>query len=119
MVVPIGIVKYSQGDTQEEKQEALSSILGGLILGTPSFAGGMWLVRGLRQQHQKQISDRLDSAFYSLIEQQNGQISLLIFAKEAQISGEEAKRYLDTKAKEFNATFDLNPAGGIYYHFHL
>ena len=118
MVVPVGIITYGQEDSQEEKQEALSSILGGLILGVPTSAGGMWLFKGLRQQHQQKINNRLNSAFYRLIEQENGRISLLSFAKEAEITGEEAKKYLDLKAKEFNATFDVNPAGGIYYHFH-
>ena len=118
MVIPVGIITYSQENTQEEKQEALSSILGGLILGVPTSAAGMWLVRGLRQQHQQKINNRLNSAFYRLIEQENGRISLLSFAKEAQITGKEAQKFLDIKAKEFNATFDVNPAGGIYYHFH-
>ncbi len=42
-----------------------------------------------------------------------------MFAKEANITGTEAKQYLDAKAKEFNASFNLSNEGGIYYHFHV
>ncbi|MFB2773480.1 hypothetical protein ACE1AT_30050 [Pelatocladus sp. BLCC-F211] len=73
----------------------------------------------MRKQHQKLLSDRLQSIFYRLLEEKSGTISVLSFAKEAQISGDEAKHYLDAKAKEFNATFDVNPQGGVYYHFHI
>jgi large subunit ribosomal protein L7/L12 len=39
------------------------------------------------------------------------------FAKETQLSIEEARQLLDEKAKEFNATFDTDEKGGISYYF--
>lgn len=105
--------------TSQERQEGSDAFLGGIAFGMPMLAGGGWIFWDLRQKHQKQLQDRLKSTFYRLIEEKNGQITLLQFAKEAEITGEEAKQYLDTKAKEFNATFDLNPDGGVYYRFHL
>lgn len=103
----------------QERLETRDAFLGGIAFGVPMLAGGGWMFWGLRQKHQKQLQDRLKSTFYRLIEENNGQITLLHFAKEAEITGEEAKLYLDTKAKEFNATFDINPDGGVHYRFHL
>jgi hypothetical protein len=42
---------------------------------------------------------------------------LLSFAMQSQLPATEAKEYLDQKAKEFNANFQVNEAGGVSYHF--
>ncbi|MEO1375080.1 MAG: hypothetical protein AAFW70_12320 [Cyanobacteria bacterium J06635_10] len=105
--------------TLEEKQEMADKAIAGLALGLPAVGFGSWLILGLRHQHQRQLTSHLQSTFYRLVEQERGQISLLRFAKEAEVSGEEAKLFLDSKAKEFNATFDHGLNGGVYYHFHL
>ena len=105
--------------TQEQKQEMADKAFAGLTLGLFGVGFGTSLILGLRQQHQKQLTSHLQSTFYRLVEEQRGQISLLRFAKEAEITGEEAKLFLDSKAKEFNATFDYAHNGGVYYHFHI
>ncbi|WP_026732074.1 hypothetical protein [Fischerella sp. PCC 9605] len=119
MLVAVETLTYNQKQTQQEQTESVNGIFGGLAFGVPAVAYGGWLVWGMRQQHQKLLSDRLQSTFYRLLEENNGKISVLSFAKQAEINGDEAKRYLDAKAKEFNATFDINPQGGIYYYFHI
>ncbi|MEA5596613.1 hypothetical protein [Rivularia sp. UHCC 0363] len=103
----------------EQKQEIADKAFAGVALGLSGVGFGTWLILGLRQQHQRQLTSHLQSTFYRLVEEQRGQISLLRFAKEAEITGEEAKLFLDSKAKEFNATFDHHHNGGVYYHFHL
>jgi hypothetical protein len=107
-------------------QENRDIALGGLLLGFPSLALGGWLALALYHQEQQEKkaaspngSDRLQSTFYRLLEESNGQITILRFAKETQITGHEAKQYLDEKAKEFNGNFDVNSEGGISYRFHL
>lgn len=102
-----------------EIREAKDTMLAGVALGVPLLVGGSWLIWGAKQQNQKQLRDRLQSTFYDLVEKNQGRISVLLFAKEANITGTEAKQYLDLKAKEFNALFDLSNEGGIYYYFHL
>ena len=102
-----------------EIREARENAFAGVALGVPLFAGAGYLLWGSRQQNQKQLRDRLQSTFYNLVEQNQGRISVLLFAKEANITGTEAKQYLDLKAKEFNALFDLSNEGGVYYYFHL
>ncbi|KOP25353.1 hypothetical protein AMR41_18330 [Hapalosiphon sp. MRB220] len=118
-IASVEILTYNQKPTPQEKQEAADTMIGGFIFGLPAVAYGGWLVWSLRKQHKKLLSDRLQSTFYLLIEENSGTISVLSFAKQAEITGEEARQYLDAKAKEFNATFDVNPQGGVYYHFHM
>ncbi|PLZ92446.1 hypothetical protein [Fischerella thermalis] len=119
MISAVEILTYNQKPTPQEQQKAADTIIGGLVFGLPAIAYGGWLVWSMRKQHQKLLSDRLQSTFYHLVEENSGTISLLSFAKQAEISGEEARQYLDAKAKEFNATFDINSQGGVYYHFHV
>lgn len=119
MISAVEILTYNQKPTPQEQQKAADTIIGGLVFGLPAIAYGGWLVWSMRKQHQKLLSDRLQSTFYRLVEENSGTISVLSFAKQAEISGEEARQYLDAKAKEFNATFDINPQGGVYYHFHV
>ena len=105
--------------TQEQKQEMADRAFAGLALGLSGVGLGSSLILGLKKQHQRQLTSHLQSTFYRLVEEQKGEISLLRFAKEAEITGEEAKLFLDSKAQEFNATFDHSQNGGVYYHFHL
>ena len=88
-------------------------------LGLPLVGIGSW--RGWRasQQEQKAKSDRLLSAFYRLLQQSNGQITVLDFAKETELPAQEAKEYLDEKAKEFDAYFLVTEANGICYQFEV
>ena len=51
------------------------------------------------------------------MEAHNGEFSLLQYAKAADISGQEARAYLDERAQEFNATFEVDMNGGIIYRF--
>ncbi|BAZ39589.1 hypothetical protein NIES4101_55430 [Calothrix sp. NIES-4101] len=100
-------------------QEAKETASAGIAFSVPLLAGGGYMLWGLRRKHRQILSDRLQSTFYHLIEQHQGRISVLLLAKEANITGQEAKEYLDAKAKEFNASFDLSSDGGIYYYFQI
>lgn len=119
MHVTVEALSIHNKATPEQKQEMADKAFAGLALGFSGVGLGTWLILGLRQQHQRQLTSHLQYTFYRLVEEQRGQISLLRFAKEADITGEEAKLFLDSKAKEFNATFDHSQNGGVYYHFHL
>jgi len=105
--------------TQEQKQEMADRAFAGLALSLSGIGLGSSLILSLKKQHQRQLTSHLQSTFYRLVEEQRGEISLLRFAKEAEVTGEEAKLFLDSKAQEFNATFDSSQNGGVYYHFHL
>ncbi|GAX41056.1 hypothetical protein NIES4075_20240 [Tolypothrix sp. NIES-4075] len=102
-----------------EQQDATDTFFAGIALGVPLAAGGGYMLWGLRRRNQKLLRDRLDSTFYQMLKADNGRITVLQLAMEAQLSGEQAKQYLDQKAKEFNATFEASDKGNISYLFHL
>lgn len=102
-----------------EQQDATDTFIGGIALGVPFVAGGGYMLWGLRRRNEKLLRDRLDSTFYQMLKADNGRITVLQLAMEAQLSGEQAKQYLDQKAKEFNATFEVSDKGNISYLFHL
>ena len=55
--------------------------------------------------------------FFRLVKEGEGRITLMRFAMEAQLSGEEAKQFLAQKVKEFDGNFDVSEQGDIAYRF--
>ncbi|MEJ6483417.1 hypothetical protein N0Y54_19200 [Nostoc punctiforme UO1] len=95
-----------------------------LIFGVPSLTLGTWLALGLyRQSRQEkkalnqQVSDRLQSIFYGMLQENHGRVTVLGFAMKSQLPATHARQYLDEKAKEFNANFKVNEEGAVSYHF--
>ncbi|MFN6516311.1 MAG: hypothetical protein RMY29_017665 [Nostoc sp. CreGUA01] len=101
-----------------------NTVAGGLIFGVPSLTLGAWLALGLyRQSRQEkkalnqQRSDRLQSLFYEMLQENHGRVTVLGFAMQSQLPPGDARQYLDQKAKEFNANFKVNEEGAVSYHF--
>ncbi|MEH2058092.1 MAG: hypothetical protein V7K97_18410 [Nostoc sp.] len=101
-----------------------NSAVGGLIFGVPTLTLGTWLALGLyRQSRQEkkvlnqQVSDRLQSIFYEMLQENQGRLTVLGFAMQSQLPAAHARQYLDEKAKEFNANFKVNEEGAVSYHF--
>ncbi|MCC5659678.1 hypothetical protein LC608_22430 [Nostoc sp. XA010] len=95
-----------------------------LIFGIPTLILGTWLALGLyRQSRQEkkalnqQVSDRLQSIFYEMLQKNHGRITVLGFAMQSQLPAAHARQYLDEKAKDFNANFKVNEEGAVSYHF--
>lgn len=101
--------------SQDDKDQAIAC----LVIGIPTAAWGTWLAWGLYRQRQREERDRLQAIFYRLLQQGHGSITVLELAMEAKLSGEDAKQYLDAKAREFGATFDVTDRGSITYEFDL
>jgi hypothetical protein len=55
--------------------------------------------------------------FHQMLRKDAGRISLLGFAQAARLEPALARQYLDTWARECDATFDVTDAGDIYYIF--
>jgi len=89
----------------------------GLFGGVPLTTIGIWYGTDTYLQRQQARQNHLKRNFYALIEAQNGEFSLLQYAKAADVSGQQARSYLDKRAKEFNATFEVDMEGGIIYRF--
>lgn len=72
------------------------------------------------QQHrrlQTRQQNRLHDVFYSLLQAQHGRITLLDFAMTASIPAIAARHYLDHRAKEFAARFEVTEQGDVVYVF--
>ena len=72
-----------------------------------------------RSRKQQEEHDRLQSTFFKLLKQGNGRITPLGFAMETGLTGAMAKAYLDERAEEFTANFDVDDEGNMSYRFNL
>jgi hypothetical protein len=99
-----------------------SAALGGIILGVPAAAGGAWIVWGLKKKDkklQKTRDSQIETTFLELLQANQGDISTLNFAIATKLSLEESKQYLDQKAKQLNADFNVSEDGAISYQFFI
>ncbi len=111
LVVPV--VQFLAGTPEGATSRLRSLGWAGLLGGVPLTAIGAWYsIDTLIQRRAK-----LRSTFYALVEAQDGELTLLQYAKAADVSGKQAKAYLNERAKEFNATFEVDTKGGIIYRF--
>jgi hypothetical protein len=72
----------------------------------------LWLWR-----RQKAREYALHQVFYAELAANGGRISVLDFAIAAQITGSEARQFLDQRAKEFWGDFEPTAAGDVLYTF--
>jgi len=98
-----------------------------IILGTGAFIG-LVISLGLiplvvswkhDANRQKAESERLKTILYRMIQEGNGEINLVKFAMETQLSAEDAQKYLNRQAEVFNATCEVKQEGSISYKFHI
>ncbi|GAX36592.1 hypothetical protein [Nodularia sp. NIES-3585] len=98
----------------------------GIIFGIPTMVLGGWMSLGLYRQSknekkvlQQQLSDRLQSNFYQMLQENNGRVTVLGLAMNCQLPAADAQEYLDMKAKEFNADFQVSEKGAVSYYFDI
>ena len=72
-----------------------------------------------RSRKQQEEHNRLQSTFFKLLKQGDGRITALGFAMETGLTGAMAKAYLDERAEEFTANFDVDEEGNMSYRFNL
>lgn len=104
-------------DQSRDRQERMVSAQGHLATGIPPALLGLGLSGYLYRQQRRQRQQALRNHFFRLLRQGGGYITVLGFAMEAHLSAERAKAYLDERAIEFNATFEVTQAGGMVYCF--
>ncbi|MBR8836964.1 MAG: hypothetical protein DSM106950_23905 [Stigonema ocellatum SAG 48.90 = DSM 106950] len=122
--IPPGIEVPQDFLNQEAIPELDNTALYGLIFGVPTSVLGIWMALGLYRQSQQEkkamkleTSDRLQSIFYRMIQENHGRVTILNFAIQSQLPAATAKQYLDEQAKQFNANFKVSEDGGVSYHF--
>lgn len=121
-IVP-GIEDYDYPNTQALSVLDLTAKQG-IVFGVPTTILGIWLASSLYRQSKRETraiqqhkSDRLQSVFYRMIQENQGRVTLLNFAMQSELPALEAKKFLDQRAKEFNANFKVNEDGGVSYYF--
>ncbi|WP_341733745.1 hypothetical protein [Microcoleus sp. EPA2] len=98
---------------------AVASFESGGMFWTIATAAGMGWAYKLYQQQQKQKIAHLDSVFYRLIKENQGRVTALDLAMNAKLPGAKVQEYLDERASEFGADFEVTEQGGILYYFQV
>jgi hypothetical protein len=108
------LIQFDQSETPKERNDIM---LGSLLIGIPTTGLGAWLGLTAQRQEEKKKRDRLNATWFQLIQQNQGTINVLEFSGATSLSAQEAKAYLDQKAKEFTANFEVDAAGNVFYSF--
>lgn len=95
------------------------TITAGVLLGGPMTAGGGWLLVHDHRQQRLAEQQRLQEIFFKLVKAGRGKVAPLRFAIEANLDGVKANAYLSDRAREFDATFQVDVEGGLIYCFTL
>jgi hypothetical protein len=98
---------------------AVASFESGMMFWTIATTAGMAWAYKLYQQQQKNKLAHLDSVFYRLIQENQGRVTALDLAMNAKLPGSKVQEYLDERAKEFTADFEVTEQGGILYYFQV
>jgi hypothetical protein len=77
---------------------------------------GWWLWRRFRSRQQGQ-QEALNAIFYQLIQEHQGRITVLDFAMSTKLPAIAAREFLDARAKEFSAHFEVTEQGDTFYVF--
>ncbi|MFB8797980.1 MAG: hypothetical protein U7126_27990 [Microcoleus sp.] len=98
---------------------AVASFESGRMFWAIAAAAGLGWVYKLYQQQQKNQLAHLDSVFYRLIKENKGRVTALDLAMNAKLPGSKVQEYLDKRASEFAADFEVTEQGGILYYFQV
>jgi hypothetical protein len=60
---------------------------------------------------------RLHTVFYDYLQASQGEVSALEFAMAAHVTGQQARAFLDARARDFWADFEPTPQGDVLYRF--
>jgi hypothetical protein len=88
-----------------------------LFLGIAPMALGSWLLVDGKRRQQRFQSGHLDDLFYLLLRQNGGTITTLGWAMQSGLNGAAAKAFLDDRAREFNANYQVTAQGDVVYVF--
>ena len=115
-------VTVSSLATKDSTPKDRSAAMGGIIIGVPAIAAGTWLVLKQRKKHDdlEEVRQRqIEFNFLTTLQANDGSITAISFAIANQLTLDEAKQYLDAKAAQLNADFNVTEDGGVSYKFYL
>ncbi|MEM7796645.1 MAG: hypothetical protein AAF579_19590 [Cyanobacteria bacterium P01_C01_bin.118] len=117
IVILAAIDLADSDETRDNKEGALAAMV---FFGLPPVAISTGLMLNLRYGHQRQrqqVSLLREQSFLQLLQQQQGKVSAANFALAAKIPLAEAKVYLDEKAQQLDADFEVSDNREIIYKF--
>lgn len=88
-----------------------------LIIGLISFFGGIGYYFNLKKKEKSNNLESLNKIFYSLLEKNNGKLTLVQFAAATNLQAKESRDFLEKKATEFGTVADVDYEGVITYTF--
>lgn len=93
----------------------LLGLFGALLVmfGLGPMALGGWILQSSLKAERQALRER----FHQVLLTNHGRVSVLSFAAATRLEPKLARRHLDTWAKEYDATFDVDDRGEIYYVF--
>lgn len=110
-------VGLAWADSDPNRTNRAEVVTAGLILGLPLTGAGGWLWQQQRRRQQRWECDRIRQIFFQLVQTNQGRVTPLEFAIAAQINGDQARQHLDQWARQFDAHFQVDNAGGVHYDF--
>ncbi len=106
-------------DPNPNRLNKRETVTAGFLIGMPTTAGALWLLRSLKRDRTITHSQRLQLLLYKALKANSGKISALQFAMLAQIPLTDAKHFLDDWAVSLEAEFQVDEAGSVMYCFNL
>ena len=107
-------IPFDKDENPDAKAEQLAACL---VVGIPLTAWGGWIAWSLNRETRVKERDRLQAIFFQLAKETDGCMSVMQFSMAANLPGDKAKTFLDERAKEFSANFEVDEQGGIFYRF--
>lgn len=115
--------------TEDDPSVDLGGAMVLAVIGGLPFAGGIYILRagkGTATASQTSpsaprlsLAEQQRTVFFDLVKKNQGQVTPMQFAMVANVSGEDARQYLQDRAKEFGADFQVNDQGTVIYIFPL
>lgn len=119
-ILLFGVSEFLNPNASAEDKEGAAAAL--IFFGLPPTALGGFLLWNLQRTGSKSTKDlerEQEQKFLDLLQLNEGKLTPVRVAADMDMTIAEAKIYLDQKAKQLNATFDVSEEGGITYRFHI
>jgi len=108
---------YVPFNKDEDLDTKIEQIVACLLVGIPPTLWGGWIAWNLHRETWVKEGDRLQAIFFQLAKETDGCMSVMQFSMAANLPGDKAKAFLDERAEEFSANFEVDEQGGIFYRF--
>lgn len=104
-------------DNKIDRDRQWQQITVDALIGLSMTGMGGWMAWNLYRKGQQKSQDRLQDVLSELIEANNGYVTVPQLASKAHLTEKAAEKYLEARAKESSAIFEVVTTGEIVYTF--